>query len=160
MTAGEALKRVLHAAGVHRIRTRPSARRVQVRAGGRLLADSTRAIELRETGLPTRFYLPREDVRLELLAPSPTTTHCPFKGDAAYFSTPGAPDAFWSYEQPTEADAAPVAGLLAPRPGPVELWVDGRPRGLRACMNRCRSRWRGRVREPASEGASHVGQRP
>ena len=74
----------------HRITTRPSERQVRVESGGQVLAESNRAIELDETGLPTRFYLPREDVRMDLLTPTDTTSLCPFKGDASYFSAPGA----------------------------------------------------------------------
>ncbi len=76
-----------------------------VTLGGEVLADSRRAIALEETGHRTRYYLPREDVRLELLTPSTTTSHCPFKGDATYFSAAGAQDAFWVYENPSEEDA-------------------------------------------------------
>jgi uncharacterized protein (DUF427 family) len=124
MALSEGLKKAAHAAGAHRISTRPSTRHVRVELDGELLADSRRAVELDETGLPTRYYLPREDVRMERLTPSTTTSHCPFKGDATYFSAPGAPDAFWVYEQPSEEDALPVAGLVAPWPGRVEVIVD------------------------------------
>ena len=86
-----------------------------------------RAVALGETGLPTRFYLPRDDVQMDLLAPSETTSHCPFKGDATYFSAPGAKDAFWVYESPSEEDALPIAGMLAPWPGRVDVIVDGKP---------------------------------
>jgi uncharacterized protein (DUF427 family) len=113
--------------GAHRITTRPSTRHVRVEAGGQVLAESDRAVELDEVGLPTRYYLPREDVRVELLTPSATTSHCPFKGDATYFSAPGVKDAFWVYEAPSERDAEPVAGLLAPWPGRVDVRVDGEP---------------------------------
>ena len=115
------VKRAAHAVGAHRIATRPSDLRVEVRCGGELLAVSDRAVELRETASPTRYYLPREDVRTDLLTLSATTTHCPFKGDAAYFSAPGCPDAFWTYEAPAERDALPIAGLLAPSPRRVEV---------------------------------------
>jgi uncharacterized protein (DUF427 family) len=108
------VKRLAHALHLHRITTRPSSHQVTVEHGGVRLAASTRAIELEETGAPTRYYLPREDVRADLLTPSTTTSHCPFKGDATYFSAPGAPDAFWVYEAPEEPDALPIAGLLAP----------------------------------------------
>jgi len=102
-------------------------RHVRVLLGGEVLADSRRAIALEETGHRTRYYLPREDVRMELLTPSGTTSHCPFKGDATYLSVAGAEDAFWVYADPSEEDALPVAGLLAPWPGRVEVRVDGEP---------------------------------
>jgi uncharacterized protein (DUF427 family) len=111
----------------HGITTRPSDRHVRVEADGQLLAESDRAVELDETGLPTRFYLPREDVLTDLLTPSETTSYCPFKGDATYFSAPGVNDAFWVYESPSEPDAVPIAGMLAPWPGRVEVRVDGKP---------------------------------
>jgi uncharacterized protein (DUF427 family) len=112
-------------AKAHRVSTHPSTRRVRVEFDGQVLAESDRAVELEETGLPTRYYLPREDVRMDLLSPTDTTSHCPFKGDATYFSAPGAKDAFWVYEAPSEEDAKPIAGLLAPWPGRVEVIVDG-----------------------------------
>lgn len=112
---------------LHRISTRPAPGRVTVERDGVLLAESDRAIELGETGHKPRYYLPRDDVRMDLLAPSDTTSHCPFKGDATYFSAPGAEDAFWVYEAPDKADAEPIAGLLAPWPGRVTVRVDGRP---------------------------------
>jgi uncharacterized protein (DUF427 family) len=108
----------------HRITTRPSLRHVRVELDGRVLAETDRAVELDETGLPTRFYIPRADVRMELLEPSPTTSHCPFKGDATYYSAAGAQDAFWVYEAPDQEDAKPIAGLLAPWPGRVEVLAD------------------------------------
>lgn len=108
----------------HRISTNPSDVHVRVEAGGQVLAESSRAVELHETGLPTRYYLPREDVRMDLLTATDTTSHCPFKGDASYYSAPGVDDAFWVYEDPSEEDAKPIAGLLAPWPGRVEVIVD------------------------------------
>ena len=111
--------------GAHRITTRPCTRRVRVELAGQVLAQSDRAVELDETGLPTRFYLPRNDVRMDLLTGSETESHCPFKGDATYFSAPGSEDAFWVYEEPSEPDALPIAGMLAPWPGRVEVRVDG-----------------------------------
>ncbi len=123
MTLSDPIKKAAHAVGAHRITTGPSERRVRVELDGRVLAESDRAVALDETGLPTRYYLPRADVRMELLTPSATTSHCPFKGDATYFSAAGADDAFWVYEAPSEDDAQPIAGLLAPWPGRVEVIV-------------------------------------
>jgi uncharacterized protein (DUF427 family) len=108
----------------HRISTSPSESHVRVEANGQVLAESRRAVELHETGLPTRYYLPREDVRMDLLTATDTTSHCPFKGDASYFSAPEVEDAFWVYENPSEEDAKPIAGLLAPWPGRVEVIVE------------------------------------
>ena len=124
MLVMDSLKKAAHAVGAHRINTKPSDRHVRVESNGQTLAESDRAIELHETGLPTRYYLPREDVRTDLLTPTETTSHCPSKGDASYFSAPGATDAFWVYENPSEEDAKPITGLLAPWPGRVEVIVE------------------------------------
>ncbi|MFQ3788978.1 DUF427 domain-containing protein [Halomonas sp. A29] len=85
-----------------RIILNPQIHRVQVMIGDTLLADTSRAFELRERGYPPRFYFPREDVRMDLLTRSDTVTHCPFKGDAAYFSFGDQSDVAWSYERPLE----------------------------------------------------------
>jgi uncharacterized protein (DUF427 family) len=125
MALTDPIKKAAHAAGAHTISTHPFTGTVRVEKDGEVLASSTRAVALEETGLPTRYYLPREDVRTDLLTASETTSHCPFKGDATYFSAPGAKDAFWVYEDPSEADALPIARLLAPWPGRVDVTVDG-----------------------------------
>lgn len=90
--------------------------RVRIWAGDTLVADTRAAIELRETDYPPRQYIPRQDVVMEHLMPAPTLTHCPFKGDASYFSidrgSEKLTDAAWSYEQPFDA-VADIAGYLA-----------------------------------------------
>ena len=87
-----------------RIDVRQTSRPVRVLAGGATVAESTRARLLFETGHPTRFYLPPEDVRTDLLRPSQTTSGCPYKGFARYWSLEleGAswPDLVWSYPTP------------------------------------------------------------
>jgi uncharacterized protein (DUF427 family) len=108
----------------HKISTHPSDKKIRVEFDGQILAESSNAIALEETGLPTRYYLPRDDVRMDLLTATDTTSHCPYKGDASYFSAPGAEDAFWVYENPSEVDAKPIEGLLAPWPGRVEVIVE------------------------------------
>ena len=95
-----------------RITLHPHSRRVRIIIDGTVLADTTRAIELRERGYPPRQYLPRDDVRMDLLTPSDTVTHCPFKGDATYFSFGDYKDVAWSYERPKEGVEA-LAGWLA-----------------------------------------------
>lgn len=85
-----------------RITLHPTQQRMQVRVAGILLADSTNALELREHGYPPRHYFPREDVRMDLLTVSETTTYCPFKGHAVYFSLGERRDIAWSYEEPVE----------------------------------------------------------
>jgi uncharacterized protein (DUF427 family) len=98
-----------------RISLRPADGRVQVRIGEVVLAVSDRATLLQERGCPPRWYLPREDVRLDLLRRTTTTTVCPFKGRATYWSYEQAgaagTDVAWSYEQPITAMAA-LQGLI------------------------------------------------
>lgn len=88
----------------HRITVERGDRRVRVVRDGRVLAESDRALVLRD-GLPARWYIPPEDVRLDLLTPSATHTYCPFKGTASYWSLPDAPDLVWSYPDPKPAVA-------------------------------------------------------
>ena len=89
-------------ATAHRIETTVSAEPVRIVLGGEVLAEAERAVELHEQGLPVRLYIPRDDVNMDLLTPSNTTSHCPWKGDATYFNGPGAQDIAWTYEQPIE----------------------------------------------------------
>ncbi|MGY0018835.1 DUF427 domain-containing protein [Streptomyces sp. YJ-C3] len=84
----------------HTITIEQGSQRVRVVRDGQVLAESARPLLLRETGCPVRYYLPPEDVRTELLAPSDTTTYCPFKGTASYWSLPDAADLVWSYPEP------------------------------------------------------------
>ena len=87
-----------------RVDALPSSRPVRVILGGVAIADTTNALFLFETGLPTRFYIPASDVRMELLVESATTSICPYKGKAKYFSAEIAgvsfPDIAWVYPQP------------------------------------------------------------
>ena len=88
----------------HRIDVRPSSREVRVTFGGELVALTRRALFLFETGLPTCYYIPPEDVRYEPLEPSSTHSTCPYKGYASYWSLRThdrfAQDAVWSYLHP------------------------------------------------------------
>jgi uncharacterized protein (DUF427 family) len=99
----------------HQTTLREGPRRVEVSVDGVVVASSTRAVVLAETGLPPRYYLPREDVRTDLLDATPTETVCPFKGQASYWSvrTPAGEhrDIAWSYETPLESVAG-IAGLI------------------------------------------------
>ncbi len=92
-----------------------SSRRVRVRAGDTVVAESTRPRMLLESGLPVRWYLPPEDVRTDLLEPSATTTLCPYNGVAHYWSLRLTDrleqDIVWSYPEPLH-DATSVRGLL------------------------------------------------
>ena len=87
-----------------------------VRVGGAVIAESPRALELSEAGYPPVIYFPRDDVAMAFLDRTDHVTHCPHKGDAAYFSIVSKSktyaNAVWSYETPAE-DVADIAGHLA-----------------------------------------------
>ena len=87
-----------------------------VRAGGAILAESRDALELTEGEYPAVIYFPREDIAMAFLDESEQTSHCPFKGDARYFSietkSQTIENAAWSYEDP-KPEAAQVAGHIA-----------------------------------------------
>jgi uncharacterized protein (DUF427 family) len=93
----------------HPITVEPSHGRVVVKAGGRVIADTRRALTLREASYPAVFYVPREDADMTLLSRTEHTSWCPYKGQASYYSiTPGgdrAVNAIWTYETPHEAVA-------------------------------------------------------
>ena len=108
----------------HRIDIRGSSRHVVVELGGEVLADTRRPTLLFETGLPTRYYLERDDVRMDLLEPSDTRTTCAYKGHGSYFSAPGHPDVAWTYLEPL-ADAQQVRGLIAFFNERTDITVDG-----------------------------------
>ena len=95
----------------HPITIEPTKGRVQVRVNGELVADTTGALALQEATLPAVQYIPIGDVAQEKLTRSDTSTYCPFKGDASYFSVRSAAgdtveDVIWTYEQPYPAVAA------------------------------------------------------
>ena len=114
----------------HRVDVRQTARSVRIELAGDVVAESTRAHLLFETNLPTRFYLPREDVRAEL-HPSDRRTYCPYKGRASYWSVDAGgrrrPDIAWSYEQPLP-DMTQIAGLVAFWDERVDVFLDGERR--------------------------------
>lgn len=95
----------------HRVDVRDVSGTVRVVADAEVLAQTTRAKVLSETGLPNRYYVPREDVRVVLEAGTRSTV-CPYKGTSSYWSVGGRRDAAWSYERPLD-DAARVAGHLS-----------------------------------------------
>lgn len=113
---------------LHRIDIQPSSRSVRIELDGVLLAESARAQLLFEHPiLPVRAYVPPEDVRVPL-QPSPTRTHCPYKGEASYWSLDlngrTIDDLAWSYETPREA-AARIAGLMSFFNERVDVSLDG-----------------------------------
>jgi uncharacterized protein (DUF427 family) len=103
--------------------------RVEVRVDGIVIADSTRALVLRARGTPDVQYVPRDDVDMTRLIRSERTTHCPYKGDASYWSIRTGrrvlDDAVWSYEVPYP-DVAAIAGHLAFYPDRVDA-IEERP---------------------------------
>ncbi|MDH6195403.1 uncharacterized protein (DUF427 family) [Mycobacterium frederiksbergense] len=101
-----------------------SHRHIRIELDGRLLAESSRPLMLFETLLPTRIYLPREDVTAPLEL-SRTVTYCAYKGRASYYSLPGGPaDLAWSYHEPL-ADAGPVRDRICFFDERVDVIVDG-----------------------------------
>jgi uncharacterized protein (DUF427 family) len=116
----------------HRIRCLPSRRHVVVSVGGEVVADTHRPVLLVETGLPPRWYLPRDDVRMDLLTRSETRTTCAYKGHASYWSTTAGgtdlEDIAWSYEDPRH-DADEVRDLLCFYAEHTDTVVDGQPLG-------------------------------
>jgi uncharacterized protein (DUF427 family) len=111
-----------------RVDTLASSRHVEVLIDGVTVADSTHPTVLFETGLPPRYYLPKVDVRLDLLHESDTTSACPYKGFARYWSvdtgTSVAKDVVWSYPTPLP-ESERVAGLVCFYNEKVDLRVDG-----------------------------------
>lgn len=106
-----------------------SSRHVRVVVGGEVVADSRRPRLLLETGHPVRYYIPREDIRTELLEPSPATSRCPYKGIASYWSVRVRdqlfPDLAWSYLDPIP-ECPKIRGLLSFfQEREAEIYVDG-----------------------------------
>jgi uncharacterized protein (DUF427 family) len=111
-----------------RIDILPSSRHVRVEFDGVTIAETTKPTLLFETGLPTRYYLPKTHVRMDLLTPTETATHCPYKGQADYWSLRIGhglvPDLAWSYPTPLP-ESQKIAGLICFYPDKVDLYVDG-----------------------------------
>jgi uncharacterized protein (DUF427 family) len=110
----------------HRIDVRRTSRHVVVRVGGEVAAETRRARVLFETGLPPRWYIPQEDVRVDLLEPSDTQTVCAYKGFASYWHVRGEDDVVWTYRDPF-TDALEVKDMLAFFNERVDIEVDGEP---------------------------------
>jgi len=107
-----------------------SSRHVRIELDGVTLAESSSARFLFETGLPVRFYLPKPHVRMDLLEPTSTETHCPYKGQAEYWSVRVGDtvheDLAWSYRSPF-AESQKIAGLISFYNDKVDIFVDGSP---------------------------------
>jgi uncharacterized protein (DUF427 family) len=104
----------------------PSSRDVRIEADGIVIAQSDKPTLLFETRLPVRYYLPKTDIRMDLLSPRDTVTHCPYKGEAEYWSLKhddanGA--VAWSYRTPLP-ESQKIAGFVAFYPEKVDIYVD------------------------------------
>jgi uncharacterized protein (DUF427 family) len=106
----------------------PSSRHVRVEVDGVTVAESTSPRLLFETGLPVRYYLPKTHVRMDLLVPTDTASHCPYKGEAEWWSVRLGdeihPDLAWSYRTPLP-ESQKIAGLVAFYDEKVDVYVDG-----------------------------------
>jgi len=99
-----------------------------VEIDGNVLAESNRPVLLFETGLPTRYYIPKQDVRMDILEPTASVTRCPYKGVARYWSAriggETVPDLVWSYPAPIP-ECPKIENLLSFYNERVDLFVDG-----------------------------------
>jgi uncharacterized protein (DUF427 family) len=115
----------------HAITTERTGERVVVSIEGVVVADSRDPVVLHETGLPPRYYLPLEDVKQEYLSATDHQTHCPFKGDASYYSVSISgtthENIVWTYGEPLE-HRVDIAGRLAFYNERATITVDGPPR--------------------------------
>ena len=106
----------------------PSSRHVRVEVDGVTVAESTSPRLLFETGLPARYYLPKTHVRLDLLIPTETVSHCPYKGQAEWWSVRLGEhvhdDLAWSYPTPLP-ESQKIAGLIAFYNEQVDVFLDG-----------------------------------
>jgi uncharacterized protein (DUF427 family) len=106
----------------------PSSRHIRVEVDGVTIAESTKPTLLFETGLPTRYYIPKTHVRMDLLTPTETESHCPYKGQAEYWSVRAGDsvhaDLAWSYRTPLP-ESQKIAGLISFYNEKVDLYVDG-----------------------------------
>jgi len=116
----------------HAITITPTDVHVEIAVNGEKVAESDRPVLLDETGLPTRYYLPREDVRAEVLRPSNQESVCPFKGQASYWSVDAGgavhDGLVWSYESPIPG-AEGIKGLFCFYNERVDITVDGEVQG-------------------------------
>jgi uncharacterized protein (DUF427 family) len=107
----------------HPIAIAPAAHRVRITHGGRVVADTRRALALTEASYPVVHYIPRADVDMSALSRTEHATHCPYKGDAAYYSISidghMSANAVWTYETPFAA-VRDIAGHLAFYPQRVD----------------------------------------
>jgi uncharacterized protein (DUF427 family) len=110
------------AAPAHRIYFADFLPRVRAVIGGVTVLDTTRAKLLYESGIAPRLYAPIDDYAADALEPTDHTSHCPFKGDASYWTVAGRENALWGYEQPLE-EASWLAGHAALYPEAADEWL-------------------------------------
>jgi uncharacterized protein (DUF427 family) len=121
----------------HPISIEPNPSRVVVKVGGKIIADTSSALTLREASYPPAQYIPRRDVDMTALTRTEHTSYCPYKGDASYYSIPAGGDrsrnAVWTYETPFRA-MAQIKDYLAFYPDRVDeiSWENGTPSQARS----------------------------
>jgi uncharacterized protein (DUF427 family) len=112
----------------HRVDVLHSSRHVRVELDGMIVAETDRPRLLFETGLPTRYYIPKVDVRMDLLTPTDLRTRCPYKGEAVYWTATldgrSYPDIVWSYPSPIP-ECPKIEGLLCFFNEKTDIYVDG-----------------------------------
>ncbi|HEY2683683.1 MAG TPA: DUF427 domain-containing protein [Steroidobacteraceae bacterium] len=108
----------------HPITVSASAKHITIMIGDTVVADTRRALDLKEATYPVVHYIPRSDVHMALLERTPHSTYCPYKGDCAYYSIPAggakSTNAVWSYEHPYPA-VAEIKDYLAFYPDRVQI---------------------------------------
>ena len=112
----------------HHVWVEPSPKWVRVLAGGETIVDTKRALLLRETGHTPVYYLPMDDVRMEFLEPTDRSSHCPYKGDATYWTLKVGDkveeNAVWSYPVPLDAEAPDLSGHVAFYWNKFDAWYE------------------------------------
>jgi len=112
----------------HRVDVMNSSRHIRVEIDGTVVAETDQPRLLFETGIRTRYYIPKVDVRMDLLAPTPTSTACPYKGNAVYWTArigdKEFKDIVWSYPFPT-LESAKIQNMLSFYNEKVDIFVDG-----------------------------------
>jgi uncharacterized protein (DUF427 family) len=121
-----------------RVDSRETSRHVEVTINGELIADTTKAVMLLETGQPHRYYIPKSDIRMELLRATDRVMKSPYKGAATYYDVEAggttAELVAWCYEDATE-ESAKISGHICFPQGKVQMSVDG------VLQEKPKSRW-------------------
>ncbi len=110
----------------HTVKVSPASERVRITFDGELLVDTTEALKLEEASYPAVYYVPRKDVKMELLERTTHSSRCPYKGDASYFTLNGKHademNAVWTYEPPFDEVIA-IKAYLAFYPNKVQIAI-------------------------------------